>query len=54
MTRYACVGDQKAAGFPVTAACEAVEVSTSGYYADANEKLPGRPWRSSPKRTWWR
>jgi transposase InsO family protein len=32
MTRYACVDDQKAAGFPVTAACEAVEVSTSGYY----------------------
>ena len=32
MTRYACVDDQKAAGFPVTAACEAAEVSTSGYY----------------------
>ncbi len=32
MTRYVCVDDQKAAGFPVTAACEAAEVSTSGYY----------------------
>ena len=32
MTRYACVDDQKAAGFAVTAACEAVEVSSSGYY----------------------
>lgn len=32
MTRFKCVDDQKAAGFPVTAACEAVEVSTSGYY----------------------
>jgi transposase InsO family protein len=30
--RYVCVDDQKAAGFPVTAACEAAEVSTSGYY----------------------
>ena len=32
MKRFACVDDQKAAGFPVTAACEAAEVSTSGYY----------------------
>ena len=32
MTRYVCVDDQKAAGFPVTAACEAAGVSTSGYY----------------------
>ncbi|HZA88319.1 MAG TPA: IS3 family transposase [Acidimicrobiales bacterium] len=32
MTRYACVDDQKAAGFPVSAACEAAGVSTSGYY----------------------
>jgi transposase InsO family protein len=32
VTRYACVDDQKAAGFPVTAACDAAEVSTSGYY----------------------
>ncbi len=32
MTRYVCVDDQKAAGFPVSAACEAAGVSTSGYY----------------------
>ncbi len=32
MSRYACVVDQKAAGFPVTTACEVVEVSTSGFY----------------------
>ena len=32
MTRYRCVEDQKAAGFPVTAACEAVGVSRSGFY----------------------
>ena len=32
MSRYGCVEDQKAAGFPVSVACEAVGVSTSGYY----------------------
>jgi putative transposase len=32
VSRYRCVDDQKAAGFPVTAACEAHGVSTSGYY----------------------
>ncbi len=32
MSRYACVDDQRAAGFPVTAACEAAGVATSGYY----------------------
>ncbi len=32
MSRYACVVDQRAAGFPVTKACEIVEVSTSGFY----------------------
>ena len=32
MTRYRCVDDQKAAGFPVTAACDAAGASTSGYY----------------------
>ena len=32
MSRYACVADQKAAGFPVTKACEVAEVSTSGFY----------------------
>jgi hypothetical protein len=32
VSRYACVADQKAAGFPVTAACEVAGVSTSGFY----------------------
>jgi len=32
VSRYACVDDQKAAGFPVTAACAAAGVSTSGFY----------------------
>lgn len=32
MTRYRCVDDQKAAGFPVTAACDAAGVSTSAFY----------------------
>ena len=32
MTRYVCVDDQRAAGFPVTAACAAAGVSPSGYY----------------------
>jgi putative transposase len=32
VSRYNCVEDQKAAGFPVTAACEAAGVSSSGYY----------------------
>ena len=32
MSRYRCVDDQRAAGFPVTAACKAAGVSTSGFY----------------------
>jgi len=32
VSRYVGVDDQKAAGFPVTVACEAAGVSTSGYY----------------------
>jgi transposase InsO family protein len=32
VSRFRCVDDQKAAGFPVTTACEATGVSTSGYY----------------------
>ena len=32
MKRFECVDIQKAAGFPVTSACEAAGVSTSGYY----------------------
>lgn len=37
MSRYACVAAQKAAGFPVTAACEVAEVS--GFVGPAS---PGR------------
>jgi putative transposase len=33
MTRYRCVDAQRAAGFPVTRACETMNVSTSAYYA---------------------
>ena len=32
MSRYRCVDTQKAAGFPVNAACEFAGVSTSAYY----------------------
>jgi putative transposase len=32
VSRYTCVEDQRAAGFPVTMACEAAGVSTSGFY----------------------
>jgi len=32
VSRYVCVDGQKAAGFPVSAACQAAEVSTSGFY----------------------
>lgn len=32
MTRYRCVDTQRAAGFPVRWACEAVEVSTTAFY----------------------
>ena len=38
MTRYRCVDSQKAEGFPVTAACAAAGVSTSGYYDWANRQ----------------
>jgi putative transposase len=33
VSRYRCVDAQKAAGFPVAAACKAAGVSTSAYYA---------------------
>jgi putative transposase len=42
VTRYACVDDQKAAGFPVRAACDAVGVSKSGYY-DFRARREGPP-----------
>ena len=41
MTRYRCVDDQKAAGFPVVAACDVMEVSTSAYYAWAARAAQG-------------
>ena len=33
MSRYRCVDAQKAAGFPVVAACQAAGVSASAFYA---------------------
>jgi hypothetical protein len=33
VSRYRCVDAQKAAGFPVAAACAAAGVSTSAFYA---------------------
>jgi putative transposase len=41
VTRYACVDDQRAAGFPVRAACEAAGVSTSGYYDHCAREAAG-------------
>ena len=41
MTRFGHVDDQKAAGFPVSAACEAAGVSTSGYYDWAAREVAG-------------
>ena len=41
MTRFRCVDDQKAAGFGVTAACEAAGVSTSGFYGWRQRELTG-------------
>jgi hypothetical protein len=42
VTRFRHVDDQKAAGFPVTSACEAASVSTSGYY-DWCERVAAGP-----------
>jgi transposase InsO family protein len=36
VSRYECVADQKAAGFPVTQACKIADVSTSGFYDWSN------------------
>jgi transposase InsO family protein len=41
VSRFRCVDDQKAAGFPVSAACEAAGVSTSGYYDWHNREAVG-------------
>ena len=38
MSRYRCVDAQKAAGFPVTAACQAAGVSASAFYAWATSR----------------
>jgi putative transposase len=55
VSRYACVDAQQAAGFPVTMACDAAGVSTSGFYdhkaraaydaSDGNYGVP-RMWRA--------
>ena len=55
MSRYECVADQKAAGFPVTKACEVAEVSTSGFYDwSKRARLRHRPSERSPRHSWWR
>jgi len=41
VTRFRCVDDQRAAGFPVTAACEAAGVSTSGFYDWSAREVAG-------------
>ena len=42
MSRYRCVDAQKAAGFPVAAACTAAGVSASAFYAWAAKGGQGR------------
>ena len=41
MSRYRCVDAQKAAGFPVAAACQASGVTRSAYYAWAARRAQG-------------
>jgi transposase InsO family protein len=41
VSRYACVDAQAAAGFPVTMACEAAGVSTSGFYDHKARRAAG-------------
>ena len=43
MSRYECVAHQKAAGFPVTTACDVAEVSTSGFYDWCNREAASQP-----------
>jgi hypothetical protein len=38
VTRYRCVDAQKAAGFPVTRACETMGVSPSAFYGWAAKR----------------
>jgi putative transposase len=40
VSRYRCVDAQKAAGFPVVAACQAAGVSASGFYAWTARRAP--------------
>ena len=54
MSRYVGVDDQKAAGFPVTAACEAAGVSTSGYYDWCAREAAGPTSASWPRPNWSR
>ena len=42
MSRYRCVDAQKAAGFPVVAACRAAGVSASAFYAWAAKREQGQ------------
>jgi putative transposase len=44
--RYRCVDDQKAAGFPVAAACDAAGVSRAAYYAWASNTAQGASQRA--------
>jgi putative transposase len=41
VSRYRCVDDQKAAGFPVAAACDAAGVSPSAFYAFTASRQQG-------------
>jgi hypothetical protein len=41
VSRFRCVDDQKAAGFPVIVACQAAGVSTSGYYDWCHREATG-------------
>jgi putative transposase len=43
VSRYRCVDAQKAAGFPVVAACTAAGVSASAFYAWTAGRVPGQP-----------
>ena len=53
MSRYACVADQKAAGFAITKACELADVSTSGFY-DWRARESAGPNVKSRRPTWSR
>jgi hypothetical protein len=43
VSRYRCVDAQKAASFPVAAACRAAGVSISAYYAFTARPSPSNP-----------